>query len=136
MIQVLATAPFITPALMAQGPVFEAASIKSLPPEARGHVHMSSDRNIINYSSAGLKDMISEAYGIGKDRISGPAWLDNEMYAVNARVPDGASANQIPEMLQALLKDRFSVVIHRESREVSVLALVVAKGGPKMKRVD
>lgn len=136
MIQVLAMTPFMTPALLAQAPVFEAASIKSLPPEALGHVHMNSDRNIINYMSAGLKDMISEAYGIGKDRISGPAWLDSEMYAVNARIPDGASAKQIPEMLQALLRDRFGVVIHRESRETAVLALVVAKGGPKMKPID
>jgi uncharacterized protein (TIGR03435 family) len=123
-------------ALCAQTPVFEAASIKSLPPEALGHIHMSSDGNFVNYSSAGLKDIISAAYRIGKDRISGPAWLDSEMYAVTARAPEGASEKQIPEMLQVLLRDRFGVVIHRESKEMAVLALVVAKGGPKMKAVD
>jgi len=84
-----------------------------------------------NYSSAGLKDMISEAYQIGKDRISGPAWLDSEMYAVTARIPDGASDKQIPEMLQALLRDRFGVVIHRESKEMAVLALVIGEGWPE-----
>jgi uncharacterized protein (TIGR03435 family) len=123
-------------AICAQSPAFEAASIKSLPPEALGHVHMDSDGNIVSYSSAGLKDIISEAYRIGKDRISGPAWLDSEMYAVTARIPDGASEKQIPEMLQALLRDRFGVVLHRESKDMSVLALVVAKGGPKMKAGD
>jgi len=123
-------------ALCAQGPVFEAAAIKSLPPEALGHVNMHSDGNIINYSSAGLKDIISAAYRIGKDRISGPGWLDSAMYAVTARVPEGASQKEIPEMLQALLRDRFGVVLHRESKDMPVLALVVAKGGPKMKAAD
>ncbi len=123
-------------AICAQPPVFEAAAIKSLPPEALGHVHMNSDGNIVNYSSAGLKDMIAVAYRIGKDRISGPAWLDSEMYAVNARVPDGASQGQVPEMLQALLRDRFGLVVHRESKEMPVLVLVVAKGGPKMKAAE
>ena len=36
-------------------------------------------------------------------------------------------------MLQALLEDRFKLKIHRESREVAVYALTVAKGGPKLK---
>jgi uncharacterized protein (TIGR03435 family) len=36
-------------------------------------------------------------------------------------------------MLQALLRDRFKVTAHRDTQEHPVLALVVAKGGPKMK---
>ncbi len=35
-------------------------------------------------------------------------------------------------MLQALLEDRFKLRVHRETREVSVYALTVAKGGPKL----
>ena len=122
--------------ICAQAVVFEAASIKSLPREALGHIRMSSDGSMLNYSSAGLKDIISAAYRIPKDRISGPAWLDSEMYAVTARAPEGSTEKQIPEMLQALLRDRFGVVLHRESKEVAVLALVVARGDPKMKAVE
>ncbi len=129
--------PWLLPAsICAQSPAFEAASIKSLPPEALGHVHMNSDNNIVNYTSAGVKDMIAAAYGVGKDRISGPAWLDSQMYAVTERIADTASPKQVPEMLQALLRDRFGVVLHRESKDMPVLALVVAKGGPKMKAAD
>jgi uncharacterized protein (TIGR03435 family) len=35
-------------------------------------------------------------------------------------------------MMQALLEERFRLRIHRETREVPVYALVVAKGGPKL----
>ena len=47
-------------------------------------------------------------------------------------MPDGATRTQVPEMLQALLAARFQVVAHREKRDISVYALVVAKGGPKL----
>ena len=35
-------------------------------------------------------------------------------------------------MLQALLEDRFKLAVHRETKNQQVLALVVAKGGPKL----
>jgi len=48
-------------------------------------------------------------------------------------MPEGASKDQVPEMLQALLAERFKLTIHRESKDHSVYALVVGKGGPKLK---
>ncbi len=39
-------------------------------------------------------------------------------------------------MVQALLVDRFKLAIHRESKEMPVYALLVAKGGPKLQRAD
>ena len=97
---------------------------------------MRGDGSIIDYSSVGLKDLISEAYGVTKDQISGPSWLDSEMFAISARIPAGASTKQVPEMFQALLRDRFGMVVHRETRRPAVLALVVAKGGSKLKAVN
>lgn len=122
--------------LLSQTIAFDAASIKSLPPENIGHIHMRRAGSIVDYSSVGLKDLISEAYGVTKDQISGPPWLDSEMFAISARIPAGASAKQIPEMFQGLLRDRFGMTVHRETRETAVLALVVAKGGPKLRPVD
>jgi uncharacterized protein (TIGR03435 family) len=124
--------------LRAQTPAFEAASIKPLPPAADGgvHIHMSDDDKMVNYSSVGLKDVMAYAYGVGKDQISGPAWLDNDMYAIVAKVPAGVSGKQIPAMLETLLRERFGMVIHRESRDVAVFALLEAKGGAKLKVAD
>ena len=39
-------------------------------------------------------------------------------------------------MLQTLLAERLKVVLHHEPRELSYLALVVNKNGPKMRQVD
>ena len=47
-------------------------------------------------------------------------------------MPDGASQDQIPEMLQALLAERFKLSIHRDKKELPVYALVVGKDGPKL----
>jgi hypothetical protein len=49
---------FATPgALRAQTLAFEAASIKSLPPEAQGHVSMSDDAAMVNYTSASHREI-------------------------------------------------------------------------------
>lgn len=39
----------------------------------------------------------------------------------------------VRERLQTVLAARFGLVVHHESREVAILLLTVAKGGPKMK---
>jgi uncharacterized protein (TIGR03435 family) len=48
-------------------------------------------------------------------------------------MPEGATKEQVPEMLQALLADRFKLTLHRENKDHPVYALVVAKGGSKLK---
>jgi uncharacterized protein (TIGR03435 family) len=44
----------------------------------------------------------------------------------------GDSPDQVPEMLQALLAERFKLAIHRYNRELPVYALVVGRNGPKL----
>jgi uncharacterized protein (TIGR03435 family) len=121
-------------ALFAQQPEFEVASVKSIPPPMDGHIstRMSTDDRLVNYSNVTLKDVIAVAWGIPKFRVDGPAWLDNERYTISAKVPSGAESAQIPAMFQSLLRDRFGLMFHRESREMGILALVVAKGGSKL----
>jgi uncharacterized protein (TIGR03435 family) len=54
-------------------------------------------------------------------------------FDIAAKLPQGASENQVPEMVQALLADRFKLALHRGATEQAIYALVVAKGGLKMK---
>lgn len=63
----------------------------------------------------------------------GPAWINSRRYVINAKA-DAASSQETMQgpMLQALLEDRFKLKIHRETREVPVYELTVAKGGPKL----
>jgi uncharacterized protein (TIGR03435 family) len=54
-------------------------------------------------------------------------------FDILARMPEGATKDQVPEMLQALLTERFKLAIRREPREQQVYALVAGKDGPKLK---
>jgi len=74
----------------------------------------------------------------------GPNWIKNDIYELRATLPEGTasykfedylggSAREIYPMLEALLRERFQLKIHRESREVPVFVLSVARNGHKMK---
>ena len=63
----------------------------------------------------------------------GPPWIRSDAYNINARAADNTSLEAMNgPMLQALLEDRFKLKMHRETREVPVYALTIAKGGPKL----
>jgi uncharacterized protein (TIGR03435 family) len=62
-----------------------------------------------------------------------PAWAQSDTYDVTAKAEDHAPVAQMwGPMLQALLEDRFKLKIHRDTKEVSVFLLTVAKGGVKL----
>jgi len=81
--------------------------------------------------NASLKDLIRFAYNIPRFRIAGgPGWVDNHHYEISAKQPWGETVGPV---LQALLLDRFKLQIHRETRELPVYALEVARSGLKLR---
>ena len=116
-------------------PEFEVASVKpSAPPGADSlAVGIHIDGAQVRCASLSLKDYIALAYRLKNYQISGPEWLASERFDVAAKLPAGAAREQIRDMVQALLLDRFQLKAHRDTKEFPVYALVVAKGGPKMK---
>src|ERR1051325_4627162 len=56
-----------------------------------------------------------------------------DRFDIAGKIPSGVSAEKVPEMLQALLEDRFQLKTHRETKEFPVYGLVAAKGGMKIK---
>jgi uncharacterized protein (TIGR03435 family) len=83
--------------------------------------------------SISLRGLISRAYGL---EVVGPGWLDEEKFDIVARVPAGATKQQLQVMEQKLLADRFRLVAHRGEREVSGYELVVRSAGAKLKPSD
>lgn len=81
---------------------------------------------------ATLSSLLMSAYGLRTQQIVGPDWLTTERYDIQARVAEGATAAQQLVMLQNLLAERFGLKQHRETRELPVYEMVVAKGGPKL----
>lgn len=80
-----------------------------------------------------LKALIATAYKVKAYQIEGPPWLATERFDIVAKIPDGASKDDAPKMLQALLAERFKLQAHLETKERPVLALMVGKDGPKLK---
>jgi uncharacterized protein (TIGR03435 family) len=121
----------ISSALSAQ--TFESASVKPFAPQDEDSTPVREPGSMV-YSNVSLKLIITAAYGVRPDQITGPAWLDTERYDIVAKPPAGATKDQIPVMLQNLLADRFRMVVRIEDRPRASYALVVGKDGPKLKR--
>jgi uncharacterized protein (TIGR03435 family) len=85
--------------------------------------------------NAPLRECIELAYGILDKHyaLSGPGWLDSDRYDIVAKASPTTPREQLLLMLRSLLADRFNLKVHREGRSVRVYALVVARGGSKMK---
>jgi len=114
-------------------PAFEVASIRSSadqPTQASIGVRISGSQ--VRISGLTLKDYVGMAYRLPTGQVTGPDWIAQERFDIAAKLSDGAASDQVPEMLQALLANRFQLQIHRESKEFPVYALSVAKGGPKL----
>jgi uncharacterized protein (TIGR03435 family) len=79
-----------------------------------------------------LQRLILTAYRLKPHQLSGPSWMSAERFDILAKLPDGGSKDAIPEMLQALLADRFKLTVHRENKEQPVFALVSGKTGAKL----
>ncbi|MCU1334898.1 MAG: hypothetical protein JWO19_479 [Bryobacterales bacterium] len=121
-------------------PEFEVATIKPAPPQSEGRTQtqMSSyaDSGKLTYSNVNLKEVIGKAYQVQRYQINGPDWLETERFDIIAKFPPHSAAEQVPLMLQALLADRFKLTVHRETKELPVYALTVAKNGPKFKTTE
>jgi uncharacterized protein (TIGR03435 family) len=128
-------------ALAAQSanPAFEIASVKrnvsnSFPvsPQARpGGTFVST--NIT------LESIIRFAYDLPSYRVAGgPPWVRTDRFDVEARAGRDVSPEEMRRMVQALLQDRFQLVVRREPRETALYALVRARDdgqvGPNLRQ--
>ena len=118
-------------------PEFEVASIKPAPPLIAGqptvNIGLHIDGAQVNITSLSLKDYIRIAYRVKDYQVTGPDWISHERYSLSAKLPSPSARDEIQEMLQTLLTERFQIKMHRESKEFPVYALIVGKGGVKMK---
>src|SRR5581483_8179531 len=134
--------PVLAGAAVAQQPAgkleFEVASIKPAAPSPMGRirVEMRADGGMLRYSNVSLKDCIRVAYRVKDFQVEGPDWLGSARFDITAKFPDGANQDQVPEMLQALLTERFKLTVHRDTKEHPIYALVVGKSGPKLKPAE
>ncbi|HTK87135.1 MAG TPA: TIGR03435 family protein [Nitrospiraceae bacterium] len=130
---------FVIP-LLPQGsdkPSFEVASIK---PNNSGDNRVMFRANGGRFTVAGAtaKMLIQQAYRVRDFQLSGgPAWLGSDRFDIEAK-PENVSdmtPERMPLLLQNLLVERFQLKTHKETKELPIYELVVAKDGPKLKSV-
>ena len=96
---------------------------------------------MLSVTNNNLRNIIRNAWNITNDQIAGgPDWIDSERFDITAKASKPFAQDEARAMLQALLADRFGLVTHQETRDLSVYLLVLARKdgalGPQMKKSD
>ena len=134
MLRVLLVPALLTAACLAQ-PAFEAAAIKpSSAPDGSSSTHSNNGR--IHMQNVSLRSIVMMAYRLQNHQYVGPAWMESARFNIDAKAEEKVKDAEMMQMLQTLLAERFKLKIHHETKQVSGYALVVAKGGLKIKPVE
>jgi uncharacterized protein (TIGR03435 family) len=124
-------------------PSFEVASIKPNHSTENRRFETSKGSSFVatNWTA---KNLIEYAYNIKDDQLAGgPKWFESDSFDINAKIEDSFAQSllklppeqhqeQVREMLQSLLAERFNLKITRQTKELPMYGLVVAKNGPKL----
>jgi bla regulator protein BlaR1 len=114
----------------------------------RLHVHCMSVDALVKLAYTTNDPLVNSNGAADKPPVrGGPAWTHSSFYSIEAKTEDsvanGPTASASPArkvmtgpMLQSLLEDRFRLKTHRETEEVPMYALTVAKGGLKLKPLE
>jgi len=94
------------------------------------------DPGRIRLENWALLDLIAAAYSVRATQVSGAAWLSDQGFDIEAKVPDGTPKEELNAMLQSLLEERFGLKVHRNTQTSQGFALVVGKNGPKLKPAE
>src|SRR5712671_561347 len=146
---VVAAAALACAVLSAQAgrPTFEVASVKrnTSGPGPSGLFFQPGGR--LQVTNRTLRTIISAAYGTPQplaeyQLIGGPKWLDTDRFDITAKAagdPQPGPSGPPPSMflmLQSLLEERFHLKMHRETQELPIFVLTLARGdgrlGPQM----
>ncbi len=132
-------------------PTFDVASVKPNKTGGMGTRIMFQPGGRFKADNASLKMLIGLAYDVQNFQITGgPSWIDSDKYDIEAKAEGGppddlrtmteeqrkADIDRRRQMIQALLADRFKLTLHKESKEGTIYALVVAKRRSKDQRAS
>jgi len=126
-----------------QPPAFDVISVKPNKTSIGSHGLIITEFTADGFrgTNVPVHTLLLQAYGLHEGESFGePAWANSEVFDIEAKVagPDVAAfskldSDQLQAMLRQILAERFQFAAHRETRELPVYAMSVAKGGPKLK---
>jgi uncharacterized protein (TIGR03435 family) len=123
-------------------PTFEAVSIKPVPAPTPQDGISGAFRPVFSFDATHLESrnfpltvILARAFQVDLSQISAPDFASQTYFEVLAKAPAGTTREQLPEMLQAMLAERFKLTFHRETREYETTVITVGKSGMKLKRL-
>ncbi len=114
---------------------FEVASIKPNN-SGDGNDSVNTTDGSLTMRNVSLRMIIEDAYDLKRYTLTAPAWLDTQRFDITAKVGTKVKHEELQQMLQSLLTERFELKAHREPREISGHALLPAKNGFKLKPAE
>jgi uncharacterized protein (TIGR03435 family) len=120
---------------------FDVASVKLS--HGTPNLHFTATPGALHVTSITIKDLIDVAYEIKEIQLVGaPDWVNSERYDIDTKLDESVAqeeakltaaqqATRLHLRLQSLLADRFKLKISHVSKDLPILAIVLAKGGPK-----
>lgn len=128
---------FLAAALTVRPQSFEVATVRPTPESSPPASIRSLPGGRLETQNVTLRMLIKWAWDLDDDRLSGPKWLDDVHYDVVAQAPAGRLPHgAYQHMMQNLLRDRFHLTTHNETRELTAYEMVIDKSGPKVQTVD
>ena len=112
-------------------PTFGVASVRPSPdgPPAQGQAGVHITKQQVRFAYLSLRDYLSIAFNVPIHQIVGPEWINSTRFDIAATMPEGATPDDFPKLMEALLRDRFKLQAHKESRESTILALEIGRNG-------
>jgi uncharacterized protein (TIGR03435 family) len=128
----------LLPQAAVPGPSFEAASIREHTAPLQVVKGLTISSTLVRFEAYSPWMLVQEAYDLKPYEIAFAAQPPASAYVyydIMARAPGDGKLNKVEmrPMLQSLLADRLQLKFHRESRQLDVYALTIAKNGPKLK---
>ena len=132
---------FFTVVCLWAQPSFEVASVKPADPKNRGMALDKLPGGRFIATNVSLRMLLKEAYGMRDFQVyfqagAAPNWFDSARWDVSAKSERAASDQEMTEMLQSLLAQRFALKLRQEERELQVYVLTAAKNGTKLKEAE
>jgi len=127
-----------SPAAQSEGPRFEVVSIKPVPrptPSPTPRIAFNVNGAHVQISEYYLFGLLTRAFRVQPPQVDAPDFTRDEFFDIQATLPEGATREQVPEMLQSMLAERFKLAYHRETRQFQMTVLTVGKSGMKLPRL-
>jgi uncharacterized protein (TIGR03435 family) len=109
---------------------FEAATISISPPQSTSRLargpYLRNGRWEMRLAT--MVDLIAAAYNVDDDKVAGgPSWLELDRFDIAAKVNGKPSAEALRPMVQALLADRFKLVVKQDIKPAPAYLLTLGK---------